>query len=741
MRDNEFAYIPGKSSGGDFPLRNFLPPIPEHDLSTWVSENQLADRLLIDPISANPVLPIKLAQRGYRVLASRSNPINWLLTEVMSEPDFQKSISSAVNILLISRRNDQTLEDTFSQIYQTACVGCEKKIQAQGFIWEKDGQYPIGKIYTCPKCGDSGERDIAKEDIENLDNLGNLHIYHGRAMQMVGAKEKYEKDSVLDALACYLPRALYVCMILANRLRTIELDKHSKKFLRAALLLVFNDAHTLRHWPDRDYRFLQLTVPQRYLEKNLYLSLLNAHQHWPSGDHPIPVTYWPKIPGKDGGICFFQSRLARKSDIFHELNNLAITTVFPRPGRAYWTLSALWAGWLWGKNAVKPIRSALQRRRYDWFWYAKAINKSFSRLQITEKTSVRIFGIFPYFTPNLLFGLFAGMDSAGFQLQGAAYRESKKLLQAEWSPASVNNSENTENGDLEKTIRYCLRWGVDPVNFQELLMSVIIQSSLDGKIANHISDIEESAFSRFNNRLKNAIDKSNYIQAISQEGSPGTQYYNQSAAKDHKPMAEEIERFVLQVLRNSLEISTHAVDRLVCNRFTGNLTPDQELVYIILDTYADREDHVVHLRENESDLRRKKDREEISSCLHNLGEKLGFAVYQDPHITWAEKSTHTVISEFFISNTLAFSGLLAAPRVHEKAQRFFIYPGSRAGLLFYRLQHDPRMAAAVRENWHLIKYRHIRRIAEREVLSLSTWQELIDSDPPLREPPAQMQIM
>ena len=41
----------------------------------------------------------------------------------------------------------------------------------------------------------------------------------------------------------------------------------------------------------------------------------------------------------------------------------AALAVLPRPNQAYWTLSAMWSGWLWGIEAVAPLHSALERIR------------------------------------------------------------------------------------------------------------------------------------------------------------------------------------------------------------------------------------------------------------------------------------------------------------------------------------------------------------------------------------------
>ena len=86
----------------------------------------------------------------------------------------------------------------------------------------------------------------------------------------------YEKESIETALDCYLPRAIYVTMLLVNRLEGLVLEKSERMLLQAILVSVFDEATSLWHWPEKDHRHLQLSLPSRFIEKNLWISLDNA---------------------------------------------------------------------------------------------------------------------------------------------------------------------------------------------------------------------------------------------------------------------------------------------------------------------------------------------------------------------------------------------------------------------------------------------------------------------------------
>jgi len=214
-------------------LENFIPPLLKSTFPTWIEKLGLSNHLLIDPISANPLLPVELAALGFRVLSARGNPIIWLITEVAASAPTKEDFINVINKLFNTRHGNSTIFDHLQGLYITPCVNCGKMIQPDGFIWEKGKDQPISKLYHCQFCTDKGEKDISDFDLKNLDRLGNLGIHRSRAFQRVISGDEYEQASLNAALDCYLPRALYVCMLLVNRLERLSLKKDQAKYLRA----------------------------------------------------------------------------------------------------------------------------------------------------------------------------------------------------------------------------------------------------------------------------------------------------------------------------------------------------------------------------------------------------------------------------------------------------------------------------------------------------------------------------
>ena len=95
-------------------------------------------------------------------------------------------------------------------------------------------------------------------------------------------------------------------------------------------------------------------------------------------------------------------------------------------------MSALWAGWLWGHEAVEPFKVALRRRRYDWAWNATALSAAFSHLFDLLPLSTPFFGLLPEAEPSFLTSTLTAAGSAGFDLQSMALRTEHDPIQLLW---------------------------------------------------------------------------------------------------------------------------------------------------------------------------------------------------------------------------------------------------------------------------------------------------------------------
>ena len=741
MVGNELAYLPAFKGFYDPPLGRFLPPLPRGVVVEWLEVNTQPGDLILDPLGANPMAAVEVARHSRRMLFARNNPVIWLILEALASAPTEKQIRGVVSKLLLSRQMDETLDSHLQSVYATACTECGNRIQPHGFIWEQNAQLPIAKVYTCPHCGDTGERPISDQDIRNLERLGKIGLHRTRAFQRVMQGGDYEKESIESALNCYLPRAIYVTMLLVNRMDGLVMEMAERKLLQAMLVAVFDDATSLWHWPEKDHRHLQLTLPSRFIEKNLWLSMESAHKTWASDGRPVPVTYWPKIPPREGGICLYQRRLADQKALLQAEKPSAIVSVFPRPNQAFWTLSALWSGWLWGRKGVTPMRSALSRRRYDWYWFAQAISASFKPLAAALAPETRAFGLFPQVTANFYLGLQAGMRIAGFETIGAAYRPADDLIQCQWK--LTPNQANLRDFSLRSLISKFLNDRGEPASFMEIVLYCLTEIALAGSLPLQVNTLSESLFSQIQEEVTAILRDEQFAQSYKSNLQGGSQWWLCGTNLSQPPLSERVEKFIRNLLLKGEPIRNQELEKLLCDQFRGSHTPPTEIIRLCLESYADPTSKDVHcflLQPEERLPKREAKIEEMRSILSACAEKLGIIQEtSDESLVW--KTPEGQISHhYFLIVTSSITEIVLSSTTDEGVKNVVIFPGSRSRLMDYRIKHDPRLEAAAEQNWHFVKFRTLRRLEQHEHLTLDLWNELLDSDPPLWDPPVQFQL-
>ena len=85
-------------------------------------------------------------------------------------------------------------------------------------------------------------------------------------------------------------------------------------------------------------------------------------------------------------------------------------------------------------------------------------------------------------------------------------------------------------------------------------------------------------------------------------------------------------------------------------------------------------------------------------------------------LLWIGQDNEPVYS-FYCFASSVISRFVQQPQPVPLERCVLILPGSRSRLLEYKLQHNPYLAEAVFKGWRVVKFRHIRRLAERENLT------------------------
>jgi len=800
------VYIPGSFPPVNEPLSRFLPPIPDGAASAWLQTNAPLGAWVLDPFGTSPRLAVEMARCGYRVLVTANNPIIRFLLEMAAAPPTRQEMQTSLAELASAYRGEERIEPLLRSLYQTECASCGTSIMAEAFLWENaDGgksaaSAPYARIYTCPNCHDSGEHHCNQADITRAAQFDLSSLHRARALERVAPHNDPDRPYAEQAINVYLPRAVYGLFTLINKFDGLEIPVERRRHLAALLLHACYQANTMwKHPAERERRY-QLVIPPRFREQNIWLALEQGIDLWsaerlPGDSTPVPLYSWPPPEGESlppNGIWLFEGRLRSLAESLSSLGIRAVCTALPRPNRAFWTLSALWAGWLWGYEAVGPFRSVLRRQRYDWAWHTSALTASLTYLGDNLAPNTPVFGLVGEYEPNYLAAVLVAADIAGFKLESCAIRT--EIAQAQFTWSREGDRRPSSGSDLEKiavqkAIRFLEERG-EPASFPFTFSAAMIgaaeehyfynafqRAGLDESLENDEnapSDIYSQAsstckeilgfrygFLRYSPLIKGKSDPAQpqfslpdnaaveTEAAIVEKEKPagessesGFVWLRDPSQAAITPLADRIEIALVNYLLKHPGCSTAELDTALCAEFRGLFTPDTEFLHINLDSYAELDvppQKGWNLHPQDRPSARRIDLDEAEQLIHRLGDRLGFTT-QVPSVSKGDQSNERSVQCWLDRNSQpqywiypiasAVIGEIILQSQVPAGKGLIILPGGRANLVAYKLRRDPRLSRLCDPGgWRLIKYRHLRWLESNPLLSRENLDEQLSLDP------------
>jgi hypothetical protein len=454
---------------------------------------------------------------------------------------------------------------------------------------------------------------------------------------------------------------------------------------------------------------------------------------------PVPFETWPKRIPESGGICIYEGRLKQLADeVKKEIPIAAVIGSVPRPNQAFWTLSALWAGWLWGKDAVEPYKVALRRRRYDWAWSATALHAIFSHLNGLLADGVPMFCLIPEPESAFITSAFTAAHTAGFKLESVALRTEHDAVQVIWKAAQKPKPATTDAGVLQKSIYEYLCARGEPASYLHIHTAGLI--ALEEANALKQPELEfDEALRKIHGMFSSALkDDERFIHYstgenvdtgmwgvdmdsgfdMSEKNTRSTQ-----PADRNESLSDLAEMAVVTYLQKNPNAIFLEVEEDLYPRFPGLLTPSKGLIYAVLNSYAEKNGANWRLRDEDNASARREDLKIIFGLIEQIGKRLNYqSSVNDKVVTW--KDNGQIVKKF---NVLA-SALLNRALEQADEQTIIVIPGGRAALAAYKQERDPSLKARLKKH-KLVKYRLLRSLLEVPILTRETFEEQVASDP------------
>ncbi len=719
-------YIPGFKPADSGPLSRFLPALEDGVISGWLSHQTLTGNWLLDPFGFSPKLVLEAARSGYRVLVTANNPVTRFLLETFANPPPESEFIAALADLGAVKKGEERLEQHLQSLYLTTCEKCEKQIPAQAFLWRKGADAPYGRLYECKHCGDSGERGATEEDKEQARSIaGTDKLHRSRLFERVVSLKDEDRIYAEEAIEHYLPRPLYVLSTIINRLDGMTLSDVRRRALTALVLLACDAGNTLWAYPAERPRPKQLSTPGQFREDNLWTMLERGVGLFAGSGSPVPFEAWPKKIPETGGVCLYEGRLKGLAhEVKREIPIAAVVGSVPRPNQAFWTFSALWAGWLWGKEAVEPYKVALRRRRYDWAWNATALYATFSHLNELLANGVPMFGILPEPEPAFMSSVFTAASTAGFVLEGVALRTQHDPVQIVWKSGEKPQPAPLEIETARTAMRELLTARGEPVGYLHLHVAGLIALA-ESKALRQTEDEFDFAMRNTQSALEQALKGgSGFVHYSTGEGvDTGMWGLSTSMPGQVESLSDRVEVAIVTYLQKNKNVIFLEVEESLNEQFTGLLTPSKGLIYAVLQSYAEKEGGNWVLREEDFASARREEMQRMFLLLEEIGRRLDFVAVRDNNlVSWLEDQTP--VRKFHV---LA-SALVNRAIEHADEQTTIVFPGGRAALTAYKEERDPSLKERLKK-YRLVKYRLLRSVLDLPILNRDTFEEQIAGDP------------
>ena len=741
----EIPYLPGKPVLGPGPLARFLPPLEEGTVALAIERFGMQGNLVLDPFGASPRLALEAAQQGCSVLVAVNNPITRYVLRHTLNPFALDELQSALSRLAASAKDGGRLEPFLLDLYQTRCSRCGREVSAEYFVWDREENEPVLKFYSCPHCNHTVEEPTDAEDRRRSLEHGAKGLQHATALEQLAPRGSPDREHAEAAVSVYPGRAIYAIMTLLNKLQQHELGERMEA-ARALLLVTLDQANALWGYPEGRIRPLQLTASPRYRESNVWRALEQAVGQWSGSESRVELVEWEgEASLRPGGVTLFEGPVRELAKALSAARVERILTVIPRPNQAYWTLSALWAAWLWGREAAAPVRAALRRRRYDWAWHADALLTTLRAMRPALSDKVQVLGLVPDAEPGFLSAALAGFDGAGFRLTGRALRpaEGQAILTWEWDGGSGELAAPAQLSQIMKrAARHALAERGEPSSYElphEAAWSELASRRL---LARAQGTESRTPLGAIGEDFDQVLADRSVFEHLGKGAEPETgRYWLSDPADVSLPLADRVEGLALGILREQDRISAMELDRRLCEALPGLLTPDRRLVMAVLRSYAISESAggIWSLRSEDRGEARQADRAEIQTLLARLGGRLGFEVAGTDPVRWADRAEGQQFG-FWVDETARLG--TAMRRQLEEGEsgpssglEVVVIPGGRAALVAEKSRRDPLLQSWLESAPRVIKFRHVRRLAEDTTLERGNLLERLVLDPPGHEDP------
>lgn len=739
----DVRFPPGRTPDWPGPLQRFLPPLEEGIVTSALNDLGATGDLAFDPFGASPRLVHEAALAGWGVLVAANNPVTRFVLQHTLDPFMLTDLQSALARIASAPKDGSRMEPFLLDLYRTICSRCGEIVAADVLIWDRDQGAPVIKIYACAECGNAVQEATSSADRELALSFEGKGLHHALALQRVVPVNDPDRRHAEAALAIYPGRAIYALTTLMNKLEQLALAGVQRNAAHALLLSAFDLTNALWDYPEGRSRPRQLSHSVQYREMNVWRALERAVVEWTMPGPRIECVPWQKGESPHAGtVALFAGPVRELAPQLARGSVQQLVTVLPRPNQAFWTLSALWASWLWGREIAAPIQAALRRRRYDWSWHATALRAGLNHVRPVMEGGGHATAFVAEAEPGFVAASLAGFDKAGFAIAGRALRHDAAQAMFRWTAASsvtLPIEEGVVAQRIKAAMTELLRQRGEPTPYPLLHAAVWSDLAQRRLLSASWQKVGSPPLTMIGSEIEAALEDQEVFTRLDRwtEVESGV-FWLAGIGQVGVPLADRLEQLVLERLRNGADSSAHQVELYLAGSLQGLQTSDRGLMLACLRSYATQrgDSERWELEQHETEAARRQDCGKIVDLLIALGERLGYKAKGKVPVQWFE-SRDKLAYRFHVQETAAMLPILEDS---SDPPLILVLPGGRAELVAEKARRDARVRSWLEIGNCLVKFRHVRRLAEDPKLRRDNFAECLGLDPAEQQDP-QMHLL
>jgi hypothetical protein len=284
----------------------------------------------------------------------------------------------------------------------------------------------------------------------------------------------------------------------------------------------------------------------------------------------------------------------------------------------------------------------------------------------------------------------------------------------------------------------------EPIDYEEVMYICRVAHALGEELPQNLLELDEDMLDKQLTQIKKVLQDSNFLITYKNQHVPqGNQWWPVKPMNLEIPLSDRVENSILDLLQKKKTISLTELDQDICSKFRGICIPPLELIRICLESYAEPlpdQNEFFRLRDQDEIAYRAEEISKTINTLKFLAVKFGYRTEGENPFTWQDKEGR-IMQKFCIIGNGIFSPLLDQVEKELIPKSIVIFPASRSRLILYKLRNNAFWQSQIDLGWRFLKMRHLRELAQHEEITPALWEDLMNADPLLWDPPVQLQIL